>query len=285
MNPRQMKVQDAARFIRQSCSLRPTFGLVLGSGFGSFVDDVKVAASWTFREIPGFPPTSVVGHQGRFVIGLLEGQVLAILQGRLHLYEGHDADQVCLGVRMLGELGCRDLLLTNAAGGIAPQLRTGSWMILRDHLNLTGQNPLCGSSIEAWGPRFPDMGEIYKHAWSDELRAASRTSGIHLEEGVLAGLLGPSYETPAEVQMLKILGADAVGMSTVLEAIAAHHRGMRVAGLSCIANSAAGLQSGQLSHGDVEREVLATVPQLSHLISSLLRARQSSAPEEKNRKM
>lgn len=222
--------------------------VVLGSGLGGLVEALEVEARLAFREIPGVPESRVAGHVGEVVTGRLGSARLALVCGRVHLYEGHDARAVTATVRWLAAAGVKRLVLTNAAGAVNPAMQPGTWMMIADQLNLTGTSPLEG------GASFADMGGIYAAGWRDRFRRHAARRGLTLHEGVYAGVRGPQYETPAEVRMLRVLGADAVGMSTVLEAIAARAGGMEVAGFSCLTNWAAGVGAGPLDH----REVLAT---------------------------
>ncbi len=235
--------------------LTPTVGLVLGSGLGAFADGLENAAILPYGELPGFPVSRVVGHAGRLVVGALgpggNGPICAAMQGRVHYYEGHDLAAVTFPIRVLVALGCRTLIVTNAAGGVNRALHPGQLVLLSDHLNLFGASPLRGDNDERLGPRFPDM----THAYAPELRVLARRValrlGIDLAEGVYAGLSGPAYETPAEVRMLATLGADTCGMSTVPEVIVASHMGARVLGISCVTNMAAGITGEKLSHDEV----------------------------------
>ena len=229
----------------------PLLGIVLGSGLGAFTNTVADAVRVPYSEIEGFPTTSVSGHGGELVVGTRAGGKIACLSGRVHLYEGHAPSRVVFGVRLLAALGCRAVILTNAAGGIRSDLRPGSLVLLSDHINLTGLNPLVGENAPPF-PRFPDMSEVYDPALRALAREAAREASIHLTEGVYAGLLGPSYETPAEIRMLERLGADVVGMSTVHEAIALRHRRVRVGALSLVTNLAAGRAGRPLDHTEVE---------------------------------
>jgi purine-nucleoside phosphorylase len=229
----------------------PGVGVVLGSGLGGFTDSLDGAVRVPYDEIPGFPATSVAGHGGALVAGSSQGTPVLCLSGRVHLYEGHPASRVVFGVRLLAALGCRAVILTNAAGATRRDWSPGSLVVLRDHLNLTGQNPLVGAAEPAF-PRFPDMTEVYDRELRVFAHEAAREASIELLEGVYAGVLGPSYETPAEIRMLATLGADLVGMSTVHEAIALRHRGIRVAGLSLATNLAAGLSEQPLDHAEVQ---------------------------------
>jgi purine-nucleoside phosphorylase len=226
---------------------QPTVGVVLGSGLGAFGE--RLETTTPYAEIPGMPVSTVAGHAGVLRQGLIGNVPVACLSGRVHLYEGHEPDAVVYGVRMLARLGCRAVLLTNAAGGIAEGLAPGSLMLIRDHLNLTGRNPLAGAGS---GTRFVDMTRAYDPRFVAFAREAAVAVGTTLHEGVYAGVLGPSYETPAEILMLRALGADAVGMSTVLEVIALRQLGVRVGAISCITNLGAGIAAEPLRHGDVE---------------------------------
>lgn len=225
-------------------------GVVLGSGLGEFADRLDGLQRVPYAEIPFMPTSTVKGHPGNLCVGHAGTAPVVCLQGRVHLYEGRSVREVVFGVRLLAELGCSVVLLTNAAGGIASGLRPGDLMLIRDHMNLTGHNPLLGLD-QGPGPRFPDLSHAYDPGMQELARRAARESGVTLREGVYAAMLGPSYETPAEVRMLRTLGADAVGMSTVPEVIALRHRGIRVAAVSCITNLAAGMSEQELRHEEV----------------------------------
>jgi purine-nucleoside phosphorylase len=237
--------------VRGRTEVRPVVGLVLGSGLGALADRIDGAVSIPYVEIPEFPAVSVAGHAGRLVVGTLGGVPVAAMQGRVHAYEGWSAEDLTFGVRLLAATGVRALLVTNAAGAVNPGLAPGDLVRITDHLNLTGQNPLTGPNDERIGPRFPDMTEPYDPLLGALLDASAARLAIPLGTGVYAGVAGPSYETPAEIRMLRTLGADLVGMSTVLEVIAARHAGMRVAAVSLVTNLAAGLAEKPLSHADV----------------------------------
>jgi purine-nucleoside phosphorylase len=228
----------------------PALGIVLGSGLGGLVKRIADARDVAFADVPGFPAASVVGHAGRVVVGTLGGRTVIALAGRFHMYEGHSAALAGFPVRVLHALGAGTLFVSNAAGGIRPTFRPGDLMVITDHLNLMFRNPLEGA-VEPGDTRFPDMSEPYDRALASLLHREAATLGLELREGVYCGLLGPTYETPAEVRMLRILGADAVGMSTVPEVIVARALGMRVAGVSCITNFAAGTTNQPLSHAEV----------------------------------
>jgi len=245
------KLTEAATFVQRSTTgARPKVGLVLGSGLGALADGLAGLTRLPYADIPHHPTSSVAGHAGNLCLGELGGVRVACMQGRVHAYEGHALSRVVFGARLLAELGCETVLLSNAAGGIAERLQAGSLMRIEDHLNLMGNSPLVGPSTR--GPRFPDMSQAYDRELGQHCEDAARAAGVALERGVYAGLLGPSYETPAEIRMLKTLGADAVGMSTVSEVIALRQMGVRVGAVSCITNLAAGRSTEPLSHAEVE---------------------------------
>ena len=250
----------------------PEVALVLGSGLGALGDriDSSQGATIPYGELPGMPTSAVAGHAGRFRIGQLGGRHVIAMQGRVHMYEGYSAEQAVFGVRLMLRLGARTLIVSNAAGGIRADLRPGSLMLIQDHLNLTGHNPLCGPNDPALGVRFPDMSAAYDPALIGCAERVAARQALAVTRGVYAGLLGPNYETPAEIRMLRTLGADAVGMSTVLEVIAARHMGARVLGISCVTNPAAGLSAHPLSHREVEETAEASREQFSRLIEGVL---------------
>lgn len=245
------RVRHAAALVAERASAAPRVGLVLGSGLGAFADQLSSSLRIPYREIPDMPESSVVGHAGNLCLGSLGPIQVACLQGRAHLYEGNTPARAVFGVRVLAELGCRVVLLTNAAGGIHGSFAAGELMLITDHLNLMGHSPLCGPNF-ADGPRFPDMSQAYDLELQGLAREAARQANVTLREGVYAAMLGPSYETPAEIRMLRALGADAVGMSTVPEVLALRQRGVRVGAISCITNLAAGLSAQLLDHSEVE---------------------------------
>jgi len=258
----------AAKFVLSKTKLRPKIAVVLGSGLGSFAEHLTDAAKIAYEKIPGFPRATAIGHAGQLVIGKLGNIPAAVMQGRVHLYEGHSAREVVFPMRVLRRMGIRSVILTNAAGGIADGLKPGALVLIRDHINLQGVNPLTGANDENWGPRFPDMTYAYAEKFRDIAKAQARELGIELREGVYAALAGPSYETPAEIRYLKAIGADLVGMSTVAETIAARHAGMNVLGISCVTNLAAGLGGEALDH----QEVLAVGERVQEELSALLSA-------------
>ncbi|MDY0004781.1 MAG: purine-nucleoside phosphorylase [Polyangia bacterium] len=248
----ETRIDKAASLIRDRLGKRrPGVGLILGSGLGSFASRLDDALAIPYAEIPGFPVSTVAGHAGRLVAGTVGGSECLVMQGRVHYYEGHDLDLVVLPARVLVSLGCKVLVVTNAAGGIRRDLAPGDLVLLVDHLNLMGANPLRGPNPDFLGPRFPDMSTAYDPELRKLARRVARASDVDLKTGVYAALQGPTYETPAEIRMLAALGADLVGMSTVPEVIAAHHMGARVLGMSCVTNLAAGISPTKLSHEEV----------------------------------
>ncbi len=245
------RVREAADAVRASVSDMPSIGIVLGSGLGDFAGSLQDRVTLPYSDLPHWPVSRVIGHEGNLVVGTAAGRRVAALAGRSHLYEGHDAATVTFAVRALGLLGVKTLILTNAAGGVNTGFSQGGLMVIDDHVNLTGHNPLVGANDERFGPRFPDMTEVYSARLRSAADRAGKAMGLLLPHGVYVALLGPSYETPAEIRYLRTIGADAVGMSTVLEAIAARHMKMDVLGISCITNMAAGVLPKPLDHAEV----------------------------------
>ncbi len=246
------RLDDSVFAIRKRIEGAPRIGIVLGSGLGDFADSIAKLVKIPYRDLPHMADPEVPGHAGNFCFGEVDATPVVCMQGRVHLYEGHASDRVVHGVRTMARLGAQFVLLTNAAGGLEPTWAAGDLMVVSDHINLTGSSPLVGPEDESIGPRFPDMTSAYDPTLRAWLHDAARTAGITLREGVYAGLLGPQYETPAEVKMVRGFGAQAVGMSTVHEAIALRHMGVRVGALSCITNLAAGIADKPLSHAEVE---------------------------------
>ena len=245
------RLQETVSFLKSQTRLKPEVGIILGSGLGAFARDIQVEVSIPFRDIPYFGSTSVEGHQGNLVFGHSGSKPIVALQGRLHYYEGHTMDTVVFPTRVMALLGIQILILTNSAGGLGDQMKSGDFMIIEDHINLTGNNPLMGPNMKELGPRFPDMTEAYDRKLISQLEAVFKARKVGFHKGVYAGVSGPTYETPAEVRYLKMIGCSAVGMSTVPEAIAANHLGLRVAALSCITNMAAGISAHKLTHTEV----------------------------------
>ena len=244
-------VEEAAAAVRARCGTLPQTAIVLGSGLGDFADTLLDAIATPYGELPHWPASRVVGHAGRLVIGNVGGHRLAALAGRVHFYEGHDLGTVVFAIRVMGRLGVRQVILTNAAGGINTGFAQGALMVIDDHINLLGSNPLVGANDDRFGARFPDMSEVYSSRLRRLADEAARERGIAVSHGVYVALHGPSYETPAEIRYLRTIGADAVGMSTVPEAIAARHMGLEVLGISCITNMAAGVLPQPINHEEV----------------------------------
>jgi purine-nucleoside phosphorylase len=260
--------ESAAQFVLKQTALRPRIGLVLGSGLGGFADALTAAAHIPYAEIPSFPQSTAIGHAGQMVIGNCGDVTVAAMQGRVHLYEGYSAQQVAFPIRVFGRMGIRAVVLTNAAGGINREYQQGALVLIRDHINLQGQNPLVGPNDDHLGTRFPDMTQAYAKDYRAMAREEAHNLGMTLHEGIYAALLGPSYETPAEIEHLRRIGADLVGMSTVNEVIAARHMGIRVLAISCVTNMAAGILDKPLSHADV----LETGERVRTIFESLLKA-------------
>lgn len=267
MIPLYERASEAARYIgAKSVNHTPRAAIVLGSGLGGAADAVTDAVDIPYTEIPYFVSSTVEGHAGRLIIGSCGGVDVIVMKGRFHFYEGYSMEEVTFPIRVFSLMGIRTLLLTNAAGGVASNLWPGALMIITDHINLTGDNPLRGPNDDRFGPRFPDMSAVYTPAYIEVIQDIARESGITLAEGVYMGLRGPSYETPAEVKMVRALGGDAVGMSTVAEAIIARHCGMKVLAVSCITNVAAGLTDEEIDHN----EVMAVGARAGHQLSELI---------------
>jgi purine-nucleoside phosphorylase len=262
--PARLAALEAA--VRRRTDLVPVIGIVLGSGLGGLADELADPVAIPFAELPGWPAATAPGHIGRLLLGRLEGVPVAMLQGRLHLYEGHDPGLVVQPVLLMGRLGARIVVLTNAAGGVDPGFGPGTLMIIADHINLTGRSPLVGPNADTIGPRFADLTEVWSARLRARLREAFAAEGVDHTEGVYVGLVGPSYETPAEVRMLRTLGADAVGMSTVLEAIAARWAGIEVCGVSLVTNAGAGYTGQPLTHEEVLESGAIAGPRLAKVI-------------------
>ena len=260
-------IRDAKVSIENRTEILPRIGIVLGSGLGGFAGELTGATEIPYSEIPGWPLPTAAGHAGRLFLGKLNGVDVAVMSGRVHLYEGYSQSDVTFGVRVLRQLGVRGLVLTNAAGGINLSFSRGALVLISDHINLQGSNPLLGPNDDALGPRFPDMSEAYSARYREIARECAAELGISLEEGVYAALLGPSYETPAEIRYLRTVGADLVGMSTAAECIVANHMGVRVLAISCVTNMAAGILPQKIDH----EEVLETGRQVRGTLVALLK--------------
>ena len=245
------RAEHATRIIRARTTVEPRIAIVLGSGLGSFADDFEDAEAIPYEDIPGFVRSTAQGHAGRLVIGKIDGIPVLAMQGRVHYYEGYSLEEVTFPIRTFGLLGIKTLVLTNASGGINVELTQGALMVISDHVNLMGVNPLRGPNDERFGPRFPDMSAVYAPALQELVVEEAKAIGVEVRRGIYGALTGPSYETPAEIHLLRNLGADAVGMSTVPEAIVARHMGLEVLGISCITNMAAGVLPQPLRHEEV----------------------------------
>jgi purine-nucleoside phosphorylase len=259
---------DARNMLASVLPARPKIAVILGSGLGAFADELTGAISIPYSDIPDWPRSTAIGHAGRLVAGKIDGIDVVVLAGRVHLYEGYNAQEVTFGIRVLGLLGVETLVVTNAAGGIGSHLGRGGVVLISDHINLQGANPLIGANDEALGVRFPDMSEAYSLACRTTAHQVAGELGFKLEEGVYAALTGPSYETPAEIRYLRTIGADLVGMSTVPEVIVANHMGIKVLGISVVTNLAAGISKEKLSH----KEVLETGEQVRGMLVAFLKA-------------
>ena len=238
MNEVYEKLQGCLKSVREKTDFKPEIALVLGSGLGEYAEEIEVAAAIDYKDIEGFPVSTVPGHKGRFIFGYVNGVPVVIMQGRVHFYEGYPMSDVVLPARLMGLMGAKILFLTNASGGINSTFHAGDFMLIRDHIVSFVPSPLIGANIDELGPRFPDMSDIYRRELRDIIKETAKEEGIELKEGVYLQLTGPSYESPSEVSMCRTLGADAVGMSTACEAVAANHMGMAVCGISCITNMA-----------------------------------------------
>lgn len=263
-----LHAEDAAKFILSKTRLRPKIALVLGSGLGAFADELSEAVRLPYEKIPNFPRSTAIGHAGRLVIGKVGGIAVATMQGRVHYYEGYTIHEVVFPMRVFSRLGIRCAILTNAAGGINLELNQGALVVIRDHINLQGTNPLIGPNDERFGLRFTDMSHAYDPSFQEIAVAEGRRLGVEIHSGVYAGLTGPSYETPAEIRYLRSIGADLVGMSTVPEVIVARHSGIRCLGISCVTNMAAGILDQPINH----LEVLETGERVKSQFVALLRA-------------
>ncbi len=260
------QINETTAFLQKKLPTRPKTGLVLGSGLGTFVDHMKDQTVIPYEEIPHFHATTVAGHSGQMVFGYIDKVPVLALQGRWHFYEGHSMNSVVLPTRVICALGVQNIVLTNAAGGINESFQPGELMMIEDHINFMGDNPLIGKEPGEFGPRFPDMSDIYCRKYCDILREIAKSEKISIRSGVYVGVRGPTYETPAEIKMFRIWGGDAIGMSTVPEAIAAHHLGVRVTGISCVTNLAAGISGEPLDHADIQDVANRVIQQFSTLL-------------------
>ena len=262
------KLMSCYESVRERIDFEPKVALVLGSGLGDYADSIKVEAELPYSEIQGFPVSTVPGHDGKFIFGYVGKVPVVCMKGRVHLYEGYPISDVVLPARLMKLLGAKILFLTNASGGSNPSFDAGDLMMLTDHISCFVPNPLIGENLEQLGPRFPDMSEVYDKDLQEIIRECAKQDDIPLKEGVYLQLTGPAYESPAEVRMIGMLGADAVGMSTVVEAIAANHAGMKICGISCVCNKGAGLSPTLLSHEEVQAAANETAPLFKKLVTA-----------------
>ncbi|MFD2762289.1 purine-nucleoside phosphorylase [Lentibacillus juripiscarius] len=267
----QNAVKEAAAYVREKLADTPAVGLILGSGLGVLAEEINNPVTIPYQDIPHFPESTVAGHKGQLAAGDLKGKQVIAMQGRFHYYEGYSMKQVTFPVRVMKELGIESIVITNAAGGINEQFNPGDLMLITDHINNMGDNPLLGPNDEALGERFPDMSQVYDATYLQHARDCATKLDITVQEGVYTGNTGPAYETPAEVRMLRTLGGDAVGMSTVPEVITAGHAGMRVLGISCIANMAAGMLDQPLTHTEVIETTEKVRGEFLRLVSEIIR--------------
>lgn len=266
MNQTYEKLMKSYEYCKSKISLTPKVALILGSGLGQFAENVRVEAEIPYNEIEGFPVSTVAGHNGRFLFGYIEDVPVVLMQGRVHYYEGYSMQDVVMPIRLMRLLGAEILFLTNAAGGIKKEFSAGDFMLITDQIASFVPSPLIGANLDKLGPRFPDMSEIYNKDLQDIIRETAKEEGIPLQEGVYLQFTGPNYESPAEVQMAKKLGADAVGMSTACEAIAANHMGMKICGISCISNLACGISENPLNHEEVQQTANEKAPFFKTLV-------------------
>ena len=270
MNEIYKKLAICLESVRAKTKFEPKAALILGSGLGDYADEIRVEQTIDYAEIKDFPVSTVAGHRGRFVFGYVSDVPVVIMQGRVHYYEGYPMTDVVLPTRLMGMLGAEKLILTNAAGGINPDYKPGDFMLITDHITTCVPSPLIGENIEELGVRFPDMSEVYSSALRELIKKEAARLGIPLQEGIYVQLTGPAYETPAEIRMCRSWGADAVGMSTACEAMAARHMGMEVCGISCITNLAAGMSAKQLDHKEVQETADRVAGQFKQLITAIL---------------
>ncbi|HEY3128424.1 MAG TPA: purine-nucleoside phosphorylase [Acidobacteriota bacterium] len=276
------RLDQAVRAISKKISEPPSIGLILGSGLGEFLNSLTGNTSLSYADIPNFPRSTVIGHSGNLVFNHIGSLPVLTMQGRTHYYEGYPIEEVVFPVRVLVKLGVQKLIVTNAAGGVNPRFKPGDLMLITDHINLMATNPLLGQNLDALGPRFPDMTEAYSSELQKLALAAAKENKIALRRGIYAALAGPSYETPAEIRMLALLGADAVGMSTVPEVIAANHAGVKVLGISCITNMAAGVLNKKLDHSEVLQTTKLVKDKFSSLLQAILERSASGKGIERN---
>ena len=267
MNSVYEKVEKCLKSVRDKTDFVPEVAIVLGSGLGDYADDIKVVAEVDYHDIEGFPVSTVPGHAGKFIFGYVNDVAVVCMKGRVHYYEGYPISDVVLPTRLMKLMGAKILFLTNASGGINPSFKAGDFMMLTDHISLWAPNPLIGANIDELGTRFPDMTHVYNTDLQEIIRDVAKNENIDLKEGIYAQLTGPSFESPAEIQLLHKLDVDAVGMSTVVEAIAANHAGMKICGISCVCNLAAGMTDNPLTHEEVQQAAADAAPKFKKLLT------------------
>lgn len=266
-----VKLAEARSYLEERVTVLPELGVILGSGLGAFADLVLEKQVIPYKDIPHFPLSTVEGHAGQLVFGKVQGRSVVVMQGRFHFYEGYTMQEVTFPIRVMQVLGVTGLVVTNAAGGINPDFHPGELILIKDHLNMMGDNPLRGANLSSLGPRFPDLSEAYNRDWRQKALVIARELGINPQEGVYAAMSGPNYETPAEIRFLRSSGADMVGMSTVPEVIVANHGGMQVLGISCVTNMAAGILGQKLSHLEVRETAGRIEKQFVHFVQALVK--------------
>jgi len=270
MNPIYQKLQGCLKSVREKTDFVPKVAIVLGSGLGDYANDIEVVTEIDYSDIEGFPVSTVPGHAGKFIFGYVKGVPVVCMKGRVHYYEGYPISDVVLPTRLMKLMGAETLFLTNASGGINPSFNAGDFMMLTDHISLWAPNPLIGQNIDELGTRFPDMTHVYDIEIQDIIRDVAAKEDIKLQEGIYAQLTGPSFESPAEIQLLHKLDVDAVGMSTVVEAIAANHMGMKICGISCVCNLAAGMTDNPLTHEEVQQAAAEAAPKFKKLVTEVV---------------
>jgi len=271
MNPVYEKLQDCLKSVREKTDFIPKVAIVLGSGLGDYARQIRTQIEISYADIKGFPVSTVPGHAGKFIFGWIEDVPVVCMKGRVHYYEGYAISDVVLPVRLMKLLGAEVLFLTNAAGGVNTSFHAGDLMLIQDHISVFAPNPLIGPNLDELGVRFPDMSHVYDPVLQDKIIETAKENDIFLQQGVYVQLTGPSYESPAEIRMLRSLGCDAVGMSTAVEAIAANHMGMKICGISCISNLAAGMNQVPLSHKEVQEAADEAAPRFTKLVTESVR--------------
>ena len=270
MNEQYNKLCRCFDSVREKISFEPKIGMILGSGLGDYADSIQIVEALDYSDIEGFPSSTVVGHKGRFVFGYVENVPVVIMQGRVHYYEGYPMSDVVLPIRLMGMMGIEKVLLTNAAGGVNYSFQPGDFMLITDHITTMIPSPLIGPNMDELGVRFPDMSEVYNKELGAIILEEARKLQINIKEGVYMQFTGPAYETPVEIRMCRTLGGDAAGMSTACEAVAAHHMGLKVCGISCITNLAAGMSTEKLSHTEVQETADRVASQFKELVTKVV---------------